>query len=187
MRLQKGEAPVSRSEQYIEALYTRHQRFLHALCRQKTGYDRAYDTLIEDCIQETFLLAYQNCEALQAHPNPQAWLARTCLNRLLPYAQQQRRRQSVVALNLESGDALSVADEGHSTDAFIRGMDVRAFQASLLTALTPQEERVFAWYFLQEETMQATAEALGVTMNQVRVDIRHIRQKARLMQSKLQE
>ena len=183
----EGAKRVSRSEPYIEALYVQHQRFLHALCRQKTGYDRAYDTLIEDCIQETFLLAYRNCEALQAHPNPQAWLARTCLNRLLPYAQQQRRRLKVVALDLEGEGALSVADESQSVDAFIRGMDLKAFQASLLTALTPREERVFEWYFLHEETMQATAEALGVTMNQIRVDIRHIRQKARLMQSKLQE
>ena len=178
---------MTQSEQYIEALYAKYQRFLHTICRQKTGHDRAYDTLIEDCIQETFLLAYRHYDELQSHPNVQAWLVRTCLNRLLPYAKQQRDHQSVVAFPLDHTGVLFVADESNSSDAFVRSMDVKAFEATLLTALTAREENVFARYFLRGETMQETAEALGVSMNQVRVDIRHIRQKARLIQAKLNE
>lgn len=173
---------VTKQEQYIEALYVKHQLFLQSVCRKKVGNDASYNTLIEDSIQETFLLAYQCYDTLQAHPNVRAWLVKTCLNRLIPHVQQQRRQKNAIAYN----DAvLSVADQNSSMDDFVRTLDVERFKTKLVTTLTELEIQVFQLYFIDDKTMQETAMELNISMNQIRVAIRRIRQKAKVLQGEL--
>ena len=173
---------MTREELYIEELYSKHQRFLQAVCRKKVGNDSSYCTLIEDCIQETFFLAYRSYDQLQAHPNVRAWLVKTCLNRLIPYAQKQRKHQNIIPIDT---DSLSVIDQNSRLDDHIRTMDVEAFKAKLITALSGQEEQVFLLYFVDEKTMQETAQELNLPINSIRVAIRHIRQKAKVFQGKI--
>ncbi len=69
---------------HFSALYEDNVSFLLMLCRKRVGYRKEYQEIIEDCIQDTFIIAMAKWDTLKDHPNIRAWLVRTCLNLLLP-------------------------------------------------------------------------------------------------------
>ena len=69
---------VEKTEYY----YHKYSRKLTYMCRKYLGYDPQYNDMIQDCVQETFLLLFRNLKDLQDHTSIEGWLTVTCQHRL---------------------------------------------------------------------------------------------------------
>ncbi len=85
---------------FFDQLYNLYYPSLAGMCWAKVHYDLSYTDLIDETLQEVFLLAYKSYDSLKDHPNVLGWLMTACNNRLLPYAKQQRYRQSRHAFSI---------------------------------------------------------------------------------------
>jgi len=168
----------------MEQLYNEYAGILRKICQKKTQGDHAYTQIIEEAIQDTFLAAYQSYDLLQKHPNKEAWLIKTCLNRLRPKLRAERARRRLIDHSLDDSTVMPIIDPDHDIDEFVRKLDVAAFQSTLLSMLQPLEEDVFRLYFLEDNTMQQIARDLAISENQVKLQIRHIRKKAKYLKCK---
>lgn len=175
---------MSVDEIHIEQLYNEYAGVLRKVCQKKTQGDHACTQLIEEAIQDTFLAAYQSYDIFQKHPNKEAWLIKTCLNRLMPKLKAERARRRLIDRSLDDSTAMPIIDPDHDIDKFIKKLDAAAFQSTLLSMLQPLEEAVFRLYFLEDNTMLQIADALALSENQVKVLIRHIRKKAKYLKCK---
>lgn len=169
---------LQKADAFIDALYAKYYRFLLNLCRKQTSYQPIYADLIEECIQDTFLQAYLSRGKLQSHPCLQAWLARTCMNRLIPRAQQLRQHQAVEAFSLDDSHHAVPEPQVHTIEEHLDEQEYHSFHHALLAALSTQERMVYQQYFEQRRTMRQIADCIGITENQVRYAIRCIRNKA---------
>ena len=172
---------LQKADDFIDELYAKYYRFLLNLCRKQTSYQPIYADLIEECIQDTFMQAYLSQGKLQSHPCLQAWLARTCMNRLIPRAQQQRRHQAVEAYSLDDDRQVVPEPQVHSIEDHLDEQEYHSFHHALVAALSDQEGMIYQQFFEQHHTMRQIANCIGLTENQVRYAIRCIRDKARVI------
>lgn len=74
----------------FEALYRRHAGHVHALCRRMTG-GRA---VAEDCVQETFVQAWQKLDGFEGRSRFATWLHRVAVNVVLGWQRAESCRPS---------------------------------------------------------------------------------------------
>jgi RNA polymerase sigma-70 factor, ECF subfamily len=74
----------------FEMLYRRHAGRVHALCRRMTGSRAA----AEDCMQETFVQAWQKLEGFESRSRFTTWLHRVAVNVVLGWQRAESRRPS---------------------------------------------------------------------------------------------
>lgn len=173
-----------RKATYLTLLYQENVDFLYNLCRKKTGYDPAYTDLIDECIQETFVLAIKNYSILKDHPNVRAWLVRTCLNRILPSVQKQRNHQRRIAFSLDAPEGRELPGEDE-LDRREKNQDIQNFITSLNSNLSAEESVIYQAFFLNGCTMLSIAKTHGVSVNKIKNILKRIRRKARSMSKNL--
>ena len=126
---------------FMEDCYQQNYSFLLNVCRKKVNGNPIYMDLVNDCIQDAFLLAYQSYDSLIHHPNTRAWLTRTCLNRLLPYAKLKRRRLEHEAFSLDDpGRQMETKPFGCDISNYEEKNETSGFINELLTQLAEQEK-----------------------------------------------
>lgn len=171
---------MTAKEEFIEDCYQQHYEFLWNVCRKKVDGNPIYLDLVNDCIQDTFLLAYKSYDSLIHHTNVRAWLTRTCLNRLLPYAKLQRKR-----ICHEEG---SIDDPSKQMETKLFGCDIGnyedkreavGFVRELLTQLSQQERSIFDLYFLKGWPLASVAAMRNCSIGTVKGTIHRIRKKAK--------
>lgn len=163
----------------IEEIYHRYSPFLRNLCRKKTEGNPTYSDLIEDCIQDTFTIAFQEYEKINAHPNIQAWLIRTCLNRLLPKLKQQRKRFEVVKFSLDDTRYQTEHPQVDVIANHTRIKEAELFQQNLLRELDKQEKIIYYYYFEENFTMRETGTRLGISEGDIKNILKRIRRRAK--------
>ena len=169
---------MTEQEAFIEDCYRQYYDFLIKLCRCEVGNNRLYADLVDTCIQDTFLLAYQAYPEIKQHANLRAWLARTCLNRLLPYAKLQRKRMEHEAFSLDEDTARVMKEPGFPNT----GEDKLALLELLEQVqglLSDQERRIFRDYFVEGLTAPEIARQRNLHTGTVKATIHAIRQKAK--------
>lgn len=162
---------------FIGTLYQNYMQYLYKCCRKKIGYSTQYNDLIDECIQDTFLLALLNYELLKTHPNVRAWLVTTCMHRLIPRAEQFRFRQTFVAYSLDEV-SYNPPLTSHDSDSLTILLQ-KEFYQELSHALTSDQQQTFKAYFIDQLTMKAIALKSHKTECQIRAQIRAIRSKAK--------
>lgn len=165
-------------EIFIRKLYDENVMFLTRLCRKRTGYRPACTGLIDDCIQETFLVALKDYEKLAAHENPRGWLVQVCMYRLMAAMKQQQKREELTAFSLADKN-IPPRFQYDTVEAYLTQKEAHGFLAVLSSQLTPEENDVFKAYFYQQDTMRAIAEAQGCSENHIKSVIKRIRQKVK--------
>lgn len=166
----------------LEKIYTENIDYLRNLCRYKVGYNDLYDDLIEDCLQETFEIAVREYETLKTHPQIRGWLTRTCLNRLIPAVQQFRSHKKREAFSLDSTEHGEV-EGSNSIEEYVQVAAYNSFLKQLQAVFTSEEHMVFQFYFIEGYTMAQIAAKGGISENKVKVIIRHIRKKAKKIET----
>lgn len=66
----------------IEDLFSQYHQIMYHYCLAKINYHQHFATLIDDCIQEAFVVFTITYDKLSSHPNPAGWLCHTAWNRL---------------------------------------------------------------------------------------------------------
>lgn len=171
-------------EIFIKKLYDENIVFLSRLCRKRTGYNPAFTNLIDDCIQETFLVALVNYEKLAEHENPRGWLVQTCMYRLMSAMKQERKRAELTALSFEDSSIPPYLN-CDTVETYLMQKNVHSFLAALSSQLTPEESDIFKAYFYNQDTMQAIAEMRGCSENHIKSVIKRIRRKVKNFSSKI--
>lgn len=83
-------AACAGSVRAFEALYRRHAARVHALCWRMTGSRAA----AEDCVQETFVQAWQKLDGFEGRSRFTTWLHRVAVNVALGWQRAESRRPS---------------------------------------------------------------------------------------------
>lgn len=160
----------------LEELYEENYEFLYLLCCKTVRYRASCHELIEDCIQETFEVAIRHWEQLTQHPNPRGWLVRTCLNLLKDRQKQDRLHQRILRRWAETGPGDLQPD---AYERYFREEAARTDLEKIMAALSEEERRLYAAYFVERQTMASIAEQHHITVNQVKNVLKRIRRKAK--------
>lgn len=175
---------MTAKEKFIEDCYQQYYGFLWNLCRKKVACDPNYLDLVNTCIQDTFLLAYQSYDSVVHHENIRAWLTRTCLNRLLPYAQLQRKRMEHEAYSLDDPEKPKSSEPfEYGISEALEGNEATGFIDEFLPQLSEQERNVFNSYFLEELPLIHIAAIQDCSIGTIKSTIHRIRKKAKKMKN----
>lgn len=170
---------MKEAQLFIEELYEAYYTVLEKMCRRKTNYDPAFSDLVDETLQEVFILAFEYYDTLKDHPNIQGWLMQTCNHRLLPYAKQQRYRQSRHAFSLDDDHSPSLAAEDDFAETTAQKESNLQMIDTIFALLTPKEKQVFEDYFINHQPIAAIAKKQKTTKSGIKALIYRIRQKAK--------
>jgi RNA polymerase sigma factor (sigma-70 family) len=111
----------------------------------------------EDIAQETYLIALEDWEMLQEHPNPAGWLLQTAKN----ISKQYHRR---VFYKMESIDSYSDYDVPYNETAYEQVL----MEDVLERVYNKKELPIARKYFLQNDSLEELATELGVSIHSLR-------------------
>lgn len=168
---------------FFRKLYERYYPMLEAMCEGKVNRDDSYRELIDNCLQDVFLLASQSYDQLRDHPNIEAWLKKACNNRLIPYVKLLREKQRITS-SLETVSEWQLGNEPDVGERSIIKLSANELIAELTTILSAQERQVFVSYFMQEKTIAETAKSQGASTGAVKATINRIRNKAKKLKNR---
>ena len=163
-------------EEFLEDCYNRYYSFLLNLCRREVSNNLLYVDIIDTCIQDTFLVAYQSYAQIKGYANIRAWLARTCLNRLLPYVKLQRSRQDHEAFSLDD-DRIFIANSNALKTHIPECETTSDAIQKIFVSLSPKEKMVFHYYFITGYSADETASLAHCNPATIRVFIFRIRKR----------
>ena len=83
---------------FVENLYVQYVDVLRIACRSRFGGSMEYHEVVEDSINDTFVLCLQCCDFLRSHPNPIGWLQITCQNKFRENRNKLIRRKQKIVL-----------------------------------------------------------------------------------------
>ncbi len=149
------------------------------MCRRKTGYDPAYNDLIDETLQEVFLLAYDQYETLVHHPNVLGWLMQSCNHRLLPYAKQQRFRKKHHSFSLDAPNAPILPMAENPIEHFLEEESAKEKIDTIFRLLTDKEKVVFDAFFINQQSIAHIAQTHQVSQESIKALIYRIRKKAK--------
>lgn len=128
--------PRTQKDVFFETIYEIYYKKLENQCLNYVGYSKEYLGMIEDSVQETFLKAIEDYEVLSTYPPSllEAWLRKTCKNRLGPALRKCRYRKRY-HVSLPEDDSLYL-----SHDQISQAMD------NIIDKIADQEciDRIFA-------------------------------------------
>ena len=155
---------MAKRETFIAACYQRHAEFLTHLCRQMACNQPAYAELIDLCIQDTFVQAYADYPEFSGVANPRAWLARACMDRLMPYVE--------------------AVEKGKAHEAFRRRAELGLAGGKRKripvppVGVSPEDRRVFYDYFVEGCSVAQIGQRRGCGARAVNAALRRIRRAA---------
>ncbi|MDQ3691040.1 MAG: SigE family RNA polymerase sigma factor [Chloroflexota bacterium] len=110
----------------------------------------------EDAVQEAFARAYADWDRISVHPNPVGWVARVALNHATSLWRRLRRESS------EPPPALVAPDDERPMDPLL----IRA-----MWRLPRRQRQVVALRILLDQSIEQTAQSLGMAPGTVRAHL----------------
>lgn len=131
---------------YITELFRRHYELLYRVGSLFLGAGQG--ALVEDQIQEVFLLAWRKRKALRDHPNPAGWLVEAMRRRLMALGRGMARESRMRAFSMDDSGGEGKTGEIEDTSCvrpedFLIGEERRA----LLTQLLGREDAELFWRY----------------------------------------
>lgn len=177
-------SPLDKQEVFIRKLYEESYEQLRYSCRVKLHFSNAYEELIHECLQQTFMLAKENYYTLRDHPNPKAWLYKTCYNRLIPYAKIQREHEKRIAYSLDDASVRCDIYTADVADLVADNDVVKRMLNELQGELSATERKVYDLHFKKGDSIEEVVTALHIEKGNAKVVISNIRKKARAIAKK---
>ncbi len=127
----------------------------------------------EDCVQETFLVAYQKLKGGEEIKNPRAFLYTTATNFIKKkYNEIQKENDSTV--NLDEVEYLLGDD---TVNIVIDKLDYKELSNRLKNILSEKEEQLFKYRFVDEMQIKSIAKLLDITPANCSLRITRLRRK----------
>lgn len=162
-------------EGWLSDLFEENYALLYRVGRIFLGDSAAQADLIEDQIQETFVLAWRHEQKVKNHPNPVGWLVETFRRRMMAQCRKLGREWKRRAFSLDTDDHPDMADSSApSVESFVQGAEQTAMLARLLGK---RDAELFLRYCVQGESAGRLAVDYQMNESSVRVRISRIKKK----------
>ena len=162
-------------ETVLSSLFAENYALLYRVGRVFLGASPAQAELIEDQIQETFVLAWRHRQKLGSHPNPNGWLVETFRRCLMAQCRKQGRDWKRTAFSLDDDNRPPVPDaSAPSPETFVHGAE----QIVLLRRLLGERDaELFLRYCVQGESAHQLAADYNMSESGVRVRVSRLKKK----------
>src|SRR5262245_35398121 len=148
----------------LAPLMERHYRRLH---RVALGYLRDADEAL-DCVQETFVKAFQNAARWEASAEVGAWLTRIAVNDAIDRYRRTKRRVATQEPLGESDHDVRIAAEDPSPERTVLSLQISERVGRALKGLPATQRAVFVLRHYEERTLPEIAEILGISLGTVK-------------------
>lgn len=164
--------------EFLNALVLRYGDALTKYAYRFLGYQPHLQQTAQDAVQETFLKAVKEVEALMVHPNVAGWLKVSLRNVLLNIRRQnQQGEEKIQGICMDASQRqLCAALDAFEVHQYPQLQEVMEAAAAVLTE---SEASTFYNHFLEGLTMEETALLEGTSVDSVRGRIQRIRKKLR--------
>lgn len=170
----------SPDEAWLSRLFEENYALLYRVGRVFLGASASRANLIEDEIQETFLLAWERRHKLARHPNPAGWLVETFRRRLMAQCRRLGREGRRRAYSLDEESLPEAADD--QAPAVEALFESREQLALLKRLLGERDAGIFLCYCVQGQSAAQVAATYGMSESGVRVRVSRLKKK--LLQNK---
>lgn len=165
--------------EFIAMLFSEYYTALRKDCIRYIRHDPKFLTLVDDCIQETFIKAYRNYDTLKTHPNIAGWLSIASRNYLMSEL-RKHKYQNEYLVGLMDAAEFSGTDQGmYAFERWISKNEMQDMIDRVFDILSPQEKNIFQDHFINNRTAMETAELNDLTKGAVEAGVRRIRKKIR--------
>lgn len=167
-------------ERFFESIYTKYYKKLENICLLYVNYSEDFRALIDESIQDTFLTAVEQYEALCKHPAIEGWLVQTCYNRFTTAVRKYQRRKKRHAYAID--DAVHAPPLQQTVDSIDAWMDeamASEYVTRIIAALNDREIQVYHDYFVGQHKISEIADEQNTTISAVKSIIARVRKKAR--------
>lgn len=177
---------TSDADKWVEHL---HDQFYDTLVIRGNSYinnDAVLRNHIEDCVSETFELAWKKYRKLVNHPYILGWLTKTLYNKIDNLNVKVSTRNSRTHLSIDYDKGVEIIDK----DAWIRVEEFfireerQETLALIVEQLTDKETEVYEDYFVNGIRAKDIQSRRGMSLEAVRATIRRIRAKAKKISRK---
>lgn len=162
-------------EDWLSSLFEENYVLLYRVGRIFLGSTTAQADMIEDQIQETFVLAWEQKRKLNAHPNPAGWLVETFRRRLMAQCRKVGREWKHQAFSLDEEERPSMANPDMPTVEDLFGGKEQL--ALLRRLLGDKDAELFLRYCVHGQSAAQVASAYGMSESGVRVRVSRLKKK----------
>ncbi|MEG0995358.1 MAG: sigma-70 family RNA polymerase sigma factor [Clostridia bacterium] len=172
---QVGENTVMPYNEWFSQLFNEHYALLYRVGAVFLGTSTAHATLIEDQIQETFMLAWRNEDKVKAHVNPTGWLVETFRRLLMAQCRKTSRERKRQLFSLDDEAQWNTPDLSATP---IEEIVWNAEQLALLRRLLGEADaELFVQYCIQGATAKELALSHQMSESNIRVRISRLKKK----------
>jgi len=150
----------------------------------------------EDCVQDVFLVLYQNMEKLRDYDKIGGWLYKTASNKTKQYAaslRKERRHTICFPAYFENGDASenipdSLVYSGGAPDEKARLAEEKAIAAAyaeIAKQLKPDDELILRLAFQEKRPLKEVATLLDIGLSAAKSRVSRLRQRITALASEL--
>lgn len=162
-------------EEWLSSLYKANYTLLFRIGRVFLGNDPSQQELIEDQIQEAFVLAWQKRTLLQKHPNPDGWLVETFRFCLLNQCRKQVREWKKRGFSVDDEKAEQIPDRNTpSAEEYVQTQE----QLKMLHQLLGDRDAdIFIRYCLYGVKAKEVGASYGMSEAAIRVCASRVKKK----------
>ncbi|MEA5015408.1 MAG: sigma-70 family RNA polymerase sigma factor [Candidatus Limiplasma sp.] len=168
---------VPRDEAIVD-LYKRYYKIVYNQCLVKLHFDSRFVHLVEDCVQETFVLFLISYDKLCNHPNPAGWLCSTAWNRLRSEVRKANYRSKKL-YEIAELEKVSLPEVEAALERWANQEIAIETIAAICSLLTQKEQEIYQAYFVEDLSLAETASKSGASPNSVRSAIGRIKKRAK--------
>lgn len=167
-------------ERFFEEAYSKYQKKLEKVCLVYVDYNEEYRDLIDESIQETYLIAVREYEELLNHTALEGWFVKTCYNRFTTAVSKYRRRKSHHVFSMDDeNSAPQVAQTMSALDSWLINENVAAYTKRILDTLNDREAEIFQERFIEGQRMSDIANRRQSTVSAVKSILSRAKRKVR--------
>jgi RNA polymerase sigma-70 factor (ECF subfamily) len=144
----------------FEEFFARYRNPIYRTAYGLTGDRQA----AEEILQDTFARAYKHRHELRLDISPQHWLHRVSLN--LCYSRLSRRR--IFASPIDETTAQTLPDDRQLPADRVEEEELRLIVRDGIATLPEKHQAVIVLYYLHRNSLQETADALGIQVGTVK-------------------
>lgn len=121
--------------------------------------------IAEDVVMQTFSVAVKNVDKLMKSPNPEGWLMKTLIHKILHERQNLARRPVIIPIDDVEGMEDITLDVPESIPA--------------MSCLTSDEKKLVEKFYGEEKSISEIAQELNITVSACKKRLQRIRDKVK--------
>ena len=137
------------------------------------------ETLVEDIVQEVFLLVYRYLPKFRSESSFKTWIYRISVNESIRQLNRSKRWITVAPCEMEDMSfptALVVVSQGPNQERFLLEGDNRRLIHTALSNLKPNHRVILSLYYLEEMSIQDVAQILDIPEGSVKSRLYYARE-----------